>query len=280
MTLLQGLSPMLAVAGSLPADEGGWAYEVKFDGVRVLAEIAAGRVTLRSRNDNDVTAAYPELQALAGQLGPRVAVVDGEVAVFDERGRTDFGLIQSRMHVRRPSPALIASAPVQFLIFDVLHLDQPTVDWTYDARREALLGLGLSGAAWSTPPAITGDGATIVAQSKAAGLEGIVAKRRDSRYLLGRRSPTWTNIKNIRRTSAVVVGWTRGRGTRPGRSGRCCSAFTGTTALSTPATSAPGSPKPRWPVCRSCWNRCGSTSPRWTPQCHEPTPRAPSGCSP
>lgn len=69
MTLLQGLSPMLAVAGSLPAEEGGWAYEVKFDGVRVLARITAGRVSLRSRNDNDVTAAYPELQALAAQPG-------------------------------------------------------------------------------------------------------------------------------------------------------------------------------------------------------------------
>lgn len=211
---------MLAVAGSLPADEGGWAYEVKFDGVRVLAEVADGRVTLHSRNDNDVTAAYPELQPLAAQLGPRVAILDGEVCVFDDAGRTDFGLIQSRMHVRRPSPALITSTPVQFLIFDVLHLDgQPTVDGTYDARREALLGLELAGAAWSTPPAITGDGPTIVAQSKAAGLEGIVAKRRDSRYLIGRRSPTWTKLKNIRRTSAVVVGWTPGEGNRAGQIG-------------------------------------------------------------
>ena len=150
---------MLAVAGSLPVDEGGWAYEVKFDGVRVLAEVPGGRVTVRSRKGNDVTAAYPELQALATQLGSRSAVLDGEVCVFDDAGRTDFGLIQSRMHVRRPSPALIASTPVQFLIFDVLLLDgQPTVDGTYDARREALLGLELAGAAWSTPPAITGDG--------------------------------------------------------------------------------------------------------------------------
>lgn len=154
MTLLKGLSPMLAVPGSLPVDEGGWAYEVKFDGVRVLAEVADGRVTLHSRNGNDVTAAYPELQPLAAQLGPRVAVLDGEVCVFHDVGRTDFGLIQSRMHVRRPSPALVASTPVQFLIFDVLHLDgQPTVDGTYDARREALLGLRLVGVAWSTPPA-------------------------------------------------------------------------------------------------------------------------------
>lgn len=81
--------------------------------MRVLAEIADGRVTLRSRNDNDVTAAYPELQALATQLRSRPAVLDGEVCVFDDAGRTDFGLIQSRMHVRRPSPTLIATAPVQ-----------------------------------------------------------------------------------------------------------------------------------------------------------------------
>ncbi len=220
--LPSGLSPMLATPGSLPADDEGWSYEIKWDGVRALAYCAgaAAGVQLRSRNGNNVTAAYPELQALAAQLGSRPAVLDGEVCVFDSAGRTDFGLIQSRMHVRRPSPALIASAPVQFLIFDVLHLDQqPTVDWTYDQRRETLLGLGLSGAAWSTPPAISGDGATIVAQSKAADLEGIVAKRRDSRYLPGRRSPTWTKIKNIRRTSAVVVGWTPGEGNRAGQIG-------------------------------------------------------------
>jgi len=80
--------------------------------VRVLAEVADGRVTLHSRNGKDVAAAYSDLQPLAAELGPRLAVLDGEVCVFDDAGRTDLGLIQSRMHVRRPLPALIASAPV------------------------------------------------------------------------------------------------------------------------------------------------------------------------
>lgn len=211
---------MLATAGALPDDDGQWAYEVKWDGARVIAEASAAGVRYTSRLGNDVTAAYPELRNLAGQLGSRQAILDGEFATFDRRGRTDFGLLQSRMHVRRPTSTLVTSTPVTFLIFDVLHVnDTSLLDASYDTRREALEGLELAGDAWRAPPAIVGDGATILESSKAQGLEGIVAKRRGSPYLPGRRTKPWLKIKNIRRTSVVIVGWTPGEGGRAGQVG-------------------------------------------------------------
>ncbi len=217
--LLSGVSPMLATPGRLPADDDGWAYEVKWDGVRLLAAVERGRLTLVSRNGNDVTAAYPELRPMTDQLEGRRVVLDGEVAVFDPAGRTDFGLLQSRMHVRSPTSALITSTPVVLLVFDVLHLDEPTLDWSYDERRDALTGLTLDGPAWRTPAQVRGDGPTVVAASRAQGLEGIVAKQRSSLYRPGARSKAWLKIKNIRRTSAVIVGWTPGERGRAGQIG-------------------------------------------------------------
>ena len=217
--LLSGLSPMLATPGRLPVDDDAWAYEVKWDGVRVLAAAESGHLTLVSRNGNDVTAAYPELQPMTAQLERHRVVLDAEVAVFDPAGRTDFGLLQSRMHVRSPTTALVGSIPVVLLVFDVLHLDRPLLDLTYDDRREVLTGLALEGRAWRTPAQVHGDGATILQATKAQGLEGIVAKQRTSLYRPGARSKAWLKIKNIRRTSAVVVGWTPGERGRAGQIG-------------------------------------------------------------
>ncbi len=217
--LLSGLSPMLATPGQLPEDDDGWAYEVKWDGVRLLAAAEHGRLTLVSRNGNDVTAAYPELWPMADRLTGHRIVLDGEVAVFDAAGRTDFGLLQSRMHVRSPTPALVRATPVVLMCFDLLHLDEPTLDLTYDDRRGALTGLGLEGDSWRTPAQVRGDGSTVLSASKAQGLEGIVAKERRSVYRPGARSRAWLKIKNIRRTSAVIVGWTPGEGERTGQIG-------------------------------------------------------------
>lgn len=211
---------MLATAGRLPDDDEGWAYEIKFDGVRALTFVEDGTARLITRNGNEVTASYPELAALASQLGRRRAVLDGEVVVQGADGRTDFSLLQSRMHVRAPSAALVSSAPVRLFVFDLLHLeDRSLLAEIYDTRREALLELGLRDAAWDTPRAVQGDGPSILQASREQGLEGIMAKQRSSRYLPGRRVTTWLKVKNIRRTSAVVVGWTPGEGNREGHVG-------------------------------------------------------------
>ena len=148
-SLPRGLKPMLAVAGTLPRDDAAWAYEVKWDGVRALVAVEGGRITLTSRNGNDVTSSYPELRGLGLQLGSRPALLDGEVVAFNAEGRTDFGLLQNRMHVGKPGAALQRSTPVQLLLFDVLHLDgRSLLDKTYDERRAALESLGLQSDAW------------------------------------------------------------------------------------------------------------------------------------
>lgn len=208
---------MLATAGALPPDDGRWAYEVKWDGVRVLAAVEAGRVRLTSRAGNDVTGGYPEL---ADVRLPGPALLDGEVVAFDAAGRPDFGRLQSRMHVRGPSRELLASTPVALLVFDVLHAgDRPLLDLPYDERRTELDGLGISGPCWQVPPTFAGDGEAVLAATRAQGMEGVVAKRRDSRYLPGRRSDCWVKVKHVHRTSVVVVGWKPGEGARAGRIG-------------------------------------------------------------
>ena len=218
--LPRDLRPMLAVTGPLPADDDAWAYEVKWDGVRALVAVEGGRLTVRSRNGNDVTSSYPELRGLGLQLGSTQALLDGEVVAFSADGRTDFGLLQSRMHVARPGGALLRSTPVQLLLFDVLHLEGTSLlDRTYDERRAALEGLGLQGDHWSVPPAFLGGGAAVVEATRAQGLEGVVAKKRSATYAPGRRSDCWLKVKHVHRTSAVVAGWKPGEGGRAGRLG-------------------------------------------------------------
>ena len=219
MALPRDLSPMLATSGDLPQDDGRWSYEVKWDGVRVLVAVESGRLELRSRNRNDVTAAYPELQGLAAALDGE-ALLDGEVVAFDEAGRPDFGRLQSRMHARSPGAALLRGTPVTLLLFDALHAGgRSLLAEPYDVRREALEALVAPAERWQVPPAFPADGEAVFAVTLQQGMEGVVAKRRDSRYEPGRRSDCWVKVKHVRRTSAVVVGWKPGEGGRAGRIG-------------------------------------------------------------
>jgi len=218
VTVPRELAPMLATAGDLPREDGGWSYEVKWDGVRALVAVEDGRVQLRSRAGNDVTASYPELAAL--DLGGYDALLDGEVVAFDASGRPDFGLLQSRTHVGRPSAALRTRTPVALIVFDLLHVGgRSLLDETYDDRRALLEELAPVGAGWQVPPSFPQDGAALLASTREQQLEGVVAKRRDSRYEPGRRSDCWVKVKNVRRQSAVVIGWKPGEGGRSGQLG-------------------------------------------------------------
>jgi bifunctional non-homologous end joining protein LigD len=212
--------PMLATAGGLPHDDSDWAYEVKWDGVRALVWVDGGRLTIRSRNGNDVTSSYPELRALGLQLGSRSVLLDGEIVALTPEGRSDFGTLQARMHVAKPSAALLRSTPVQLVLFDLLHLEgRSLLDLPYDDRRAALAELSLAGESWQVPEAFFGGGQQLLDATRAQGLEGIVAKRRTSPYRPGRRSDCWLKVKHIRRTSTVIAGWKPGEGGRAGRIG-------------------------------------------------------------
>jgi bifunctional non-homologous end joining protein LigD len=210
-----GILPMLATNGDLPPDDANWSFEMKWDGVRAIAAVEDGRVGLTSRRGNDVTDRYPEVQALAGALGPVPALLDGEIVAFDDKGRPSFEVLQPRMHVGSPGVArrLAAQTPVVFMLFDVLWLDgHNLMDRPYTERRALLDGLGLAGPSWQTPPAHVGDGQRMRDTSKELGLEGVVAKRLDSRYEPGRRTAAWRKIKVVCEQEFVVGGWLPGNG--------------------------------------------------------------------
>jgi bifunctional non-homologous end joining protein LigD len=173
---------MMASLGAAPGGAG-WAFEWKWDGVRAIVAAMPGLVRATSRNGRDVTAGYPELDVL-GELVDRPVLLDGELVTLDQHGRPDFGRLQSRMHVRHPSRVLVRSAPVQFYIFDLLHLDGPLLVKPYVQRRELLDQLQLNGGPVGTPANHTGIAASVLLDLAGQhGLEGVVAKRLDSRYV-------------------------------------------------------------------------------------------------
>ncbi len=220
----QRVSPMLATPGALPpaAQDRQWAFEMKWDGVRAICEVDGGRITLWSRNDRDITVSYPELRDLGAQLGTTQAVLDGEIAVLDAHERSSFSRLQRRMHIASATEArrLADQDPVVYLIFDLLHLDgRSLLELPYSDRRQLLDGLELEGAHWRTPSVLRGGGAAAVRASRRQGQEGVIAKRRSSRYRPGRRSPDWVKIKNIRTQEVVVGGWRPGQGRRAGTIG-------------------------------------------------------------
>lgn len=211
-------APMLASPGT-PGELGGpadWAFEMKWDGVRTIAEVRGDSVTLTSRNGVDVTATYPELQALPGMLRGN-AVLDGEIIALNKAGRPDFGVLQKRMKLAKPKdvePAM-ASTPVQFMVFDLLELDgEPLLESTYDERRDRLEAALRPSGAIQLPPAFDGDARAALSTSRSLGLEGIIAKRRSSRYLPGKRVKAWLKIKHNLSQEVVIGGWRPGSGAR------------------------------------------------------------------
>src|SRR5688500_5543195 len=204
--------PMLAVlAPVIPADQQNYAFEFKWDGMRALAFWDGRNLRLRTRNGLDTTTQYPELTALGEALGNRPCVLDGEICVLDETDRPSFPLLQKRMKVtnRLIAERLSRELPVHFFVFDLLYLgrkwitDQP---WT---KRRAMLGeLTVKGPHWEISRAVIGEGKAVLKTAEQFMLEGIVAKRLDSRYFLGQRNPAWLKIKLVQRQEFVVGGWT------------------------------------------------------------------------
>ena len=215
------LAPMLARTGPLPPDDGRWAFEIKWDGVRAIAFVQGGRLDLRARSGRDVTARYPELRPLAEALAGREVVLDGEVVAFDG-ARPSFQKLQGRMHLTSEHAVrrLAREDPVHYIAFDLLYLDgRSLMDLRYDERRAALAELELGGPTWQAPAHHVGDGAALLELTRAQQLEGVIAKRLDCTYLPGRRTPGWVKVKNICSSDVVIGGWLPGEGGRSGRLG-------------------------------------------------------------
>ena len=196
----------------VPTDDDQWAFEVKWDGYRAVLSIANGEVRVMSRTSRDMTADHPQLAALADAVGALDVVLDGELVAFDEHGRPSFQAMQQRG--RRP-------VHVRYLVFDLLAVaGQSTVALTYLDRRRLLDQLDLTnGEAWDVPSYQVGDGEALLAATRQQGLEGVIAKRLDSRYEPGRRSRSWLKIKHGAGQELVIGGWLPGKGMRSGSLG-------------------------------------------------------------
>lgn len=215
------IRPMLASPGRLPAGPG-WAFEFKWDGVRAVTYVSGGRVRAMTRNDLEVSATYPEVRALATLLGDHDAVLDGEIVALGTHKQPDFGRLQSRMHVARPSDELLTRVPVVYYVFDLLHVEgRSLLGLPYSQRREELAALGLTGRPEvRVPPSFTEvDGEDVLAVAEDYGLEGVVAKRVTSRYEPGRRSTAWVKVPLLRTQEVLIGGWRPGDGRRAGTIG-------------------------------------------------------------
>ncbi|WP_314146346.1 ATP-dependent DNA ligase [uncultured Leifsonia sp.] len=215
------VSPMLATLGSPGEihDEDDWAFEMKWDGIRAIAEVRGGRLRLTTRNGNDVTRTYPDLEGLIALADGHDLVLDGEIVTLTRQGRPDFGLLQTRMGLTKPAEVEVAAkrAPAHYMVFDILERDGDDLRrQPYDDRRAALRAALRPSKSdpVQVPPAFDGDLAHAVASSKELGLEGVVAKLRDSGYSTGRRSRSWIKIKHHRTQEVVIGGWTPGNGRR------------------------------------------------------------------
>jgi len=211
-------SPMLATPGT-PADirlgeQDGerWAFEMKWDGYRIIAGVGGGAVTLASRNGKDYTEMFPQLAELV-DLVQGTAVLDGEVVVLDDRGRPDVGLLQAVA----TGDLDAGEVTLRYMVFDILHHDgRSLVRRTYDERREILRAVVEEGEYVTVPPAHTGTLAQAEKISRELGLEGVVAKRRDATYLPGRRGQAWVKLKFQNHQEVVVIGARHGKGGRAG----------------------------------------------------------------
>jgi bifunctional non-homologous end joining protein LigD len=232
--LPRGLRPMLATAGPLPAGQPGWAFEMKWDGLRAISYVTGDGFRLVSRTGRDITHAYPELAGLAAAVraaGAERAVLDGEIvalaaapgAAAGAARRPSFEALQQRMNISSADDVrlLAGRVPVTYLAFDLLSLNgHALLDLPWAQRRGLLEELRLTGDSWLTPPAFTTETAQEVqAASVQQGLEGVVAKRQSGRYEPGRRSAGWVKVKNVLRQEAVVGGWQPGERGRSGQIG-------------------------------------------------------------
>jgi len=206
------LGPMLATLSERPFSDPHWLFEIKWDGVRALAFIEDGELKLRARSGRDITSQYPDLAALPNAFGGTQAVLDGEIVVLDGRGRSDFGMLQERMHVRHPGQKLLSGFPVVYFVFDLLYCDG------YDLRAAPLLERKqlLRRLLHSSERIRYSDhqvekGKELFELAKQNDLEGIIAKRLDSRYV-SERSTSWLKLKTTQTLDAVVGGWTTARG--------------------------------------------------------------------
>ncbi len=210
------LAPMLAEAGDAPFNRPDWMWEPKLDGYRVLAFIDAQGVKLRSRRGLELAPKFPRLAAELAKQAVSGMILDGELVAFDASGKPSFAALQDRaqLNTEREIAAADQSVPVVFYCFDLPHF--AGIDLTkspYSDRRRYLAQCLLPSPRVQLVHAAD-DGVALQAAALASGFEGVVAKRKESRYETGRRSASWVKVKPTHSADFVVGGYTRGKGSR------------------------------------------------------------------
>src|ERR1041385_2473639 len=209
------IEPMNAKLVEKPPATGDWIYELKFDGIRLIVVKGDKKVSLLSRNQNDLSARFPEIVGAMKNLPAGECVIDGEVVALDDEGRSSFQLLQGREMEGRKSP-------VYFYAFDLLQLDgKSLIGLPLEARKSVLEKLCAAVAAGNDGDlsirysgAIGGDANQLLVEVKRRGLEGIIGKQRNSIYEPGRRSGEWIKLKCVNEQEFVIGGYTPPQGAR------------------------------------------------------------------
>jgi bifunctional non-homologous end joining protein LigD len=207
---------MKAALADRPPRGDEWLFEVKWDGVRAIAFVDHGDVRLQSRSGIRCERQYPELAVIHHQIGAETAVLDGEIAVLDEKGVSRFHLIQPRIANADPNAVahLVRSTPVVYFAFDLVYLDGYDLRNVDLARRRELLEEFVTPAGvLRLSEAFPGAGAEMLDAARENGLEGIIAKRAGSCYE-SRRSSDWLKIKIVSQQEFVIGGFTEPQGDR------------------------------------------------------------------
>lgn len=209
------MRPMQASAGSLPPQgDGSWAYEIKWDGMRVLATRQRDGLRLTTRGGHDAGARFPEIASSVLALLPEGSVLDGEIVVLDDDGRPSFALLAPRIQSRGRRGA--GGRAAAYVVFDLPRLGSLDLfRRTYEQRRRALLDHVEPGAAIVVAQEFD-DGVALLRSTAEQGLEGVVAKRRDSTYQPGVRSRDWIKVPHRTSHSFVIGGW-KSRASAPRR---------------------------------------------------------------
>lgn len=209
------VDPMLAtLVDDIPVGE--YLYEVKWDGIRALITLRDGSLTIRSRNKNDITRQFPELEEAAGALSATNAVLDGEIICLDREGKPSFKKVVKRTRTQSGSriASLTKTHPAYCYLFDCLYLNgEPLVNEPLHQRQDRLRQLVPDEGPFKYSDSFP-DGHQLFQAARGQGMEGIMAKHKDSRYQLGNRSDAWKKVKVRETTDCLVIGYTQGEGGR------------------------------------------------------------------